>query len=70
MLENDPRWKFLIKKYPDRAGMAYEMYLRDPKKGETNPTTYFNYARLRLKANEARYQANLRKYINHLPTME
>lgn len=62
MIEQDPRWAFLIKKYPERAGEAYEMYLRDPNKGRTNPTTYFNFAGKRQYESETRYQRNLRKY--------
>lgn len=62
MIENDPKWIFLINKYPERAGIAYELYLRDPKKGKTNPTTYFNFAGKRLYRDERNYQKNLAKY--------
>lgn len=62
MITKDPRWAFLINKYPERAGEAYELYLRDPKKGKTNPTTYFNFAAKRLYESESRYQRNLKKW--------
>lgn len=62
MIEKDSRWKFLINKYPERAGRAYELYLRDPNKGKTNPTTYFNFAAKRIWRDEANYQRNLQKY--------
>lgn len=62
MITDDPRWAFLIKKYPERAGEAYELYLRDPKKGRTNPTTYFKFAGQRQYESETRYQRNLHKW--------
>lgn len=70
-IETDPRWKFLINKYPERAGVAYELYVRDKNKGKTNPTTYFNFAGKKIYESEVRYRRNLRKYITiHQPTME
>lgn len=71
MITDDPRWAVLIKKYPERAGVAYELYLRDKNKGKTNPTTYFNFAGKRIIEQEARYQKNLRKWqTNQQPTIE
>lgn len=54
-------WARLTKIYPERAGVAYELYLRDPKK-TANPMTYFTWARKRLYAREMRYQQGLQKY--------
>ena len=54
-------WLKLMKIYPERAGVAYELYLRDPKK-TANPMTYFTWARKRLYAREMRYQQGLQKY--------
>jgi len=54
-------WAKLTKIYPERAGVAYELYLRDPKK-TANPMTYFTWARKRLYAREMRYQQGLQKY--------
>lgn len=64
----DPRWAYLIKKYPDRAGKAFELYLADPKK-TANPTTYFNFAGKKLYESETRYQRNLAKYIQRNPDL-
>jgi hypothetical protein len=61
------KWKYLIKKYPERAGVAYEMYLRDPNKDETNPVTYFNFAKKRMNEIEARNKKRLKKYISKNP---
>lgn len=54
-------WAKLTKIYPERAGVAYEIYLRDPKK-TANPMTYFTWAGKRLYAREMRYQQGLQKY--------
>lgn len=54
-------WARLTKIYPERAGVAYELYLRDPKK-TANPMTYFTWAGKRLYAREMRYQQGLQKY--------
>lgn len=58
---DEKKWAYLTKKYPERAGVAYEMYLRDPKK-TANPTTYFMWAGKRIYAEEKAYQDNLTKY--------
>lgn len=60
-------WLKLMKIYPERAGVAYEMYLRDPKK-TANPMTYFTWAGKRMYEQEKRYQAGLRKYQNKQKT--
>jgi hypothetical protein len=54
-------WAKLTKIYPERAGVAYEIYLRDPKK-MANPMTYFTWAGKRLYTREMRYQQGLQKY--------
>jgi hypothetical protein len=54
-------WARLTKIYPERAGVAYEIYLRDQKK-TANPMTYFTWAGKRLYAREMRYQQGLQKY--------
>ena len=59
-IEN-PIWLKLIKIYPERAGLAYEIYLRDPKK-TANPMTYFTWAAKRMYEQEKRYQQGLQKY--------
>lgn len=68
MFEDDPRWKRLIEKYPERAGAAYELYLKDPNKGKTNPTTYFNFAIKRFYQAEKRYRRGLVKYAEKTKT--
>lgn len=54
-------WAKLTKIYPERAGVAYEIYLRDPKK-TASPMTYFTWAGKRLYTREMRYQQGLQKY--------
>lgn len=56
-------WLKLIKIYPERAGIAYEIYRRDPKK-TAKPSTYFLWAKKRLYEQEKRYQQGLQKYQN------
>ena len=68
-MKDEKKWEFLIKKYPERAGIAWELYQRDKKK-EANPTTYFNFAKKRINEIESRYQSGLRKWIGKKPTME
>lgn len=55
------KWAYLTKKYPERAGRAYELYVADPKK-TANPVTYFKFAGLLEKQDEVRYQKGLSKY--------
>ena len=57
------KWRYLIKKYPERAGLAYEMYSRHKTK-DANPTTYFMWAGKWEKQKEAIYQSNLRKWCD------
>lgn len=54
-------WAKLTKIYPERAGVAYEIYLRDPKK-TANPMTYFTFAAKRLNEKEKYYRQGLQKY--------
>lgn len=56
-------WAKLTKIFPERAGVAYEYYLRDPKKN-ANPMTYFTWASKRMYEQEKRYQQGLQKYQN------
>lgn len=70
MYNPEEQWKILIKKYPERAGIAYELYLADKNK-TANPTTYFKFAGLRLKQEEVRYQKGLQNYIvKNKPVLE
>lgn len=55
------KWTYLTKKYPERAGRAYELYVADPKK-TANPVTYFKFAGMLDKRDEVRYQTGLAKY--------
>ena len=54
-------WERLTAMYPEIAGIAYEMFLRDPKK-EAHPMTYFKFARKRAYEREKRYKEQLNKY--------
>lgn len=58
---DERKWKYLTDKYPELAGLAYEIYIRDPKKS-ANPVTYFMWASKTEWANEKRYRENLTKY--------
>lgn len=55
------KWAFLTKKYPERAGVAYELYLRHKEKN-ANVTTYFMWAGKLERRNEKRYRDGLKKY--------
>lgn len=55
------KWTYLTKKYPERAGRAYELYVADPKK-TANPVTYFKFAGLLDSRDEARYRVRISKY--------
>ena len=61
MAFNEKHWADLTRKYPERAGRAYELYLADKKK-QANPTTYFKFAGLKEKRDETRYRTGLEKY--------
>lgn len=58
---DEKKWTYLTKKYPDLAGRAYELYLRDKKK-TANPTTYFMWAGKTEREAERRYKNGLSKY--------
>jgi hypothetical protein len=59
--EEIEKWNFLIKKYPDRAGVAFELYHRHKKKN-ANITTYFMWAGKLERQEERRYRKGLQKY--------
>jgi hypothetical protein len=62
-LEEERKWKVLIRKYPERAGAAYELYLRHTEKN-ANPTTYFMWAGKLERQTEKRYREGLKKYCD------
>ena len=62
MTFNEKHWADLTRKYPERAGRAYELYLADKKK-QANPTTYFKFSGQRQKQEEVRYRMGLAKYV-------
>jgi hypothetical protein len=51
--EEEKKWAYLTKKYPERAGLAYELYARHKTK-DANPTTYFMWAGRLERRNEKR----------------
>ena len=55
------KWQYLTRKYPERAGVAYELYLRHKTKN-ANLTTYFMWAGKLERRNEKRYRDGLKKY--------
>lgn len=55
------KWEFLIKKHPERAGVAYELYLAHKTK-DANVTTYFMWAEKLERQTERRYRKGLEKY--------
>lgn len=59
--EDQVKWEYLIKKYPEQAGVAYELFLRHKRKN-ANPTTYFMWAAKLERQTERRYQTNLEKW--------
>lgn len=59
--EQELRWKRLIKRYPERAGVAYELYLRHKEKN-ANLATYFMWAGKLERQTERRYRNGLKKY--------
>lgn len=59
--EDQRKWAHLVKKYPERAGVAYELYLRHEKKN-ANITTYFMWAGKLERQTEKRYRDGLKKY--------
>ena len=61
--EDQRKWAHLVKKYPERAGVAYELYLRHEKKN-ANITTYFMWAGKLERQTEKRYRDGLKKYCD------
>ena len=59
--EDQRKWAHLVKKYPEHAGVAYELYLRHEKK-DANVTTYFMWAGKLERQTEKRYRDGLKKY--------
>lgn len=59
--EEESKWARLVKRYPERAGVAYEIYLRHEKKN-ANLMTYFMWAAKRERQTEKRYREGLKKY--------
>lgn len=57
------KWEALIKKYPERAGLAYELYLRHKTK-DANITTYFMWAGKLERQTEKRYRNGMKKYCD------
>lgn len=59
--EEQEKWQHLIKKYPELAGTAFELYLRHKEKN-ANVTTYFMWAGKLERQQEKRYRSGLKKY--------
>lgn len=55
------KWKYLTKKHPERAGVAYELYMAHKTK-DANVTTYFMWAEKLERQTEKRYRKGLEKY--------
>lgn len=55
------KWEYLIKKHPERAGVAYELYMAHKTK-DANVTTYFMWAEKLERQSERRYRKGLEKY--------
>lgn len=56
------KWEYLIRKYPERAGVAYELYVNHKTK-DANPTTYFMWAGKLEMQEERRYRKGMKKYV-------
>ncbi len=64
------KWEFLVRKYPDLAGPAYEIYVRHKTK-DANLVTYFMWAAKTERRKEKRYRNGLEKYCGcKITTME
>lgn len=61
--DEEKKWAYLVKKYPERAGLAYELYARHKTK-DANPTTYFMWAGKLENRDEKRYRENLQKWCD------
>ncbi len=59
--EEIQQWTKLTRMYPELAGMAYELYMRHPKK-DAKPMTYFKFAEKRINQRDKRYNQGLEKY--------
>lgn len=59
--EDQRKWERLIKKYPELAGTAYELYVRHEQKN-ANVSTYFMWAGKLERQTEKRYRNGLKKY--------
>ena len=57
------KWQYLTQKYPERAGLAYELYVRHKTK-DANITTYFMWAGKLERQTEQRYRNGLRKFCD------
>jgi hypothetical protein len=66
-IQEEKKWAYLTKKYPELAGVAYELYLRHDKKN-ANPTTYFMWAGKLERQTEKRYREGLKKYCEKQKT--
>lgn len=55
------KWEYLTKKHPERAGVAYELYMAHKTK-DANVTTYFMWAEKLERQTEKRYRKGLEKY--------
>lgn len=60
-LKEQEKWEHLIKKYPELAGTAYELYVRHEQKN-ANVSTYFMWAGKLERQTEKRYRNGLKKY--------
>ena len=61
------KWQYLTTKYPERAGLAYELYERHKTKN-ANLTTYFMWAGKLERQTETRYRKGLKKYCERQKT--
>ena len=55
------KWEKMIRKKPELAGLAYELYLRHKTK-DANITTYFMWAGKLERQTEKRYRNGMKKY--------
>lgn len=68
--EEQKKWEPLIKRWPELAGVAYEIYMRHEKK-DANLTTYFIWAAKRQRQEETRYRKGLEKFsVREVTKME
>lgn len=55
------KWEKMIRKKPELAGLAYELYLRHKTK-DANVATYFMWAGKLERQTEKRYRNGMKKY--------